>query len=871
MSKTDNTTTQATAKSRPSLMSGLALAGQQYFDTPYNIPSTFGDFYVGSPTAVVSNFVPMPLDFMQEQGEQAQQNYDAALLLAQTKPEQFKQLIQAAPFNQETRDLLIKEYGLDVKPEQWAKELVYNPAAAQKIATDISALGERFKADPRTTSIADEYTRWTEKIMNEPYQTGWANFRDPITGAFKQLDPSKVKAEFVVDDHMEYWNKQYQPKFVARVLESIRTTGDGTETLEDISFSDPRIQTAIEGIAYEMMMDPNPQTSRIMRETMSFGENFDRWKQFVSDQVAEQMYTEKTLDLSEVGTGTGTTTPSPVNPISPTNIYQTDIPGTGNITTFELGKMAEATTMLEQDLQTAESTYRNTIYQALQDPDNATVRNAFDEYFKGGKGLTTDRLTNSKNILIGAIDASKIDSKTKQNLKNTLGNMSASQLLSVYFSNTKDELQEKYKLNNELFTKLENEVQSGMLELYKSGDADITTFLDKSFEELSRRNILEQELERITTLNKSVTNQVISQSDELKKLEKEDKADFDKINNIYNKYGYKLVEEAVFLADISGPSLLLSGKKKLPIHFQIERDLTNNGFLTIPFHSEGNEAVFSKDFERYRNSFNKKANEIEASSGFAVNRKQIDVEGEKRGDYITHQLGVGTAEELTDAVILGAVQVADGKSPYSSMSITDIAKNLNPKFGEKIEKRSKKLIYNEVTGGLKNLFILTDENGNQAYLEGKVAGSPEDHLKIAYELMSEKEEEDRALGRMVLARSFMGDANSSKVLSFFNPKLTLSPNTQINVSVGNVDFTMVTKPIAGSKNVSRQLFINNNGKLEEIAYRGQDYKGNAITDLNIKDPAHAFQIMGHAVATKAGIGGPGGSSTGGKPQPGAKK
>lgn len=334
MSKTDNTTTQATAKSRPSLMSGLALAGQQYFDAPYNIPSTFGDFYVGSPTAVVSNFVPMPLDFMQQQGEDIQAQYDLATSIAQEYPEIYQQMVQAAPYNMPTREAMINEYQLKEKPKQWSKDLLLDPSSAKRIAQEVFTLGEKFKADPRTAAIKNEYDKWKTNLINASYTTGWSNFWDPAKQQFISLDPTKMPSDFTEDKHMEYLKQYYVKDLTASVKETLSSQGikytedpvtgiisytkPGSTTVETIDPKDPNnsyVSNAISGLADVLLADPHPQASRIIRSNMGIQEK-DQAIKLLTALHAPQFYKKETVTGGDQGivpgqdlkgkTGTGT-------------------------------------------------------------------------------------------------------------------------------------------------------------------------------------------------------------------------------------------------------------------------------------------------------------------------------------------------------------------------------------------------------------------------------------------------------------------------------------------------------------------------------------------------------------------------------------
>lgn len=882
MSKNPNTASTAsttTSPRKPSLMTGLALAGQQYFDTPYNIPSTFGEFYVGSPTAVMSDFVPMPLDFMQEQGEQAQQNYDAALLLAQTKPEQFKQLIQAAPFNQETRDLLIKEYGLDVKPEQWAKELVYNPAAAQKIATDISALGERFKADPRTTSIADEYTRWTEKIMNEPYQTGWANFRDPITGAFKQLDPSKVKAEFVVDDHMEYWNKQYQPKFVARVLESIRTTGDGTETLEDISFSDPRIQRAIEGIAYEMMMDPNPQTSRIMRETMSFGENFDRWKQFVSDQVAEQMYTKKTLDLSEVGTGTTTTpAPSPVNPINDL-VYQSEFGAGNTVTVFDSDVINQNIKNGRESLQVLNSGFNQFMSDLLTDPTQRKfISEAFDYKDASGNSITSifkETLKNKKGF---------------EAVYNQIKDWGSGELLASFFSIPKERFKTNFNFTEEEYKEIQSSIDAGLITYSATAPNENRGIVDEIWAERAKAKNLENQISQNEAFLQNITDETLRLSSTDSEVTKLRRNAHPKLEEVIKQFGIKEVQNALGKIGKGPMEAVIEGSATFDS--PIMKALVNAGVVTeVPYkiYDKGYVKEVKKSYQEtpgynndeYTTKLTNKQNEYLANNQIKMNRTKVEAQKtEATKDLTIRNLPETIASNLTNSEILYALQTdaitgEGGKSIYSDMSLEEIINKKNPDFDfENMEgKPTMIIIDNPAVGKPRRGFVFKDNKGNEVILEaGWGSMTPTDQAKMAFEMMSEQEPKDRAVGARWISQLAIDNTDATKLYSFYSPSTKLGNNLEMIISAGSNKYVMstVVKGTGSARRTYKELHREVNGQKVPLTYKGVNAQGSPITFNNITNPSEAFEIIGYDLVYGT-TGGPGGSSIGGKPQLGAKK
>jgi len=294
-------------KTRASLMQGMNLAGQKYFQVPYNIPSTFGNFYVGSPTETVSDFVPLPLDYIQEDMANMQTDYDTAALTAQEQPDVLKNMVQAAPFNSEFRDKLLKEYALNDKAEKWAKELAYNPLAAEKIARDVRGLSSKFISDPRTEAIKQEYQKYLNTIQKSKYQTGWSNFWNDGDKSWNQLDPTLSPADYTEDDHMTYVKNNY----IKDLKENIRTslsgkgitdikevngiiyyTDKGTNLLQQINPDDPNdpfVKQALQGLATEMYNDPHPQIERIAKPQRGI-DNLEKAYEFIKNLHANQFY-----------------------------------------------------------------------------------------------------------------------------------------------------------------------------------------------------------------------------------------------------------------------------------------------------------------------------------------------------------------------------------------------------------------------------------------------------------------------------------------------------------------------------------------------------------------------------------------------------
>jgi hypothetical protein len=853
-------------KSRPSLMQGLNLIGQQYLAPQTNIPSTFGNFYVGSPTAVMSDFAPLPLDWIEQDLATKQAGINQAETLAALAPQ--LGAFAAAPFRDEVKRQINQEYRLSELPQEWSKLLMSNPQAAQKVIQEYAGLQAKMAADPRLSKLAEEFNKFS-KMTNEDFKTGHSNVFNQDTQSWKQL-PIEQAPIYVADEAEEYIKKYYTPNLAATVTEVAAKNGminpvvdaagnlqyynPGTKRTESVSLWDPKnpyTPAAVQFLSEKLRNDPNPQRRYILAEKRGLGDDPQKYYNYMLQTLSSQMYQKNTIEgdnliIKDPPSGPVNQGPSPAS--SSSNIIQTPTVGADS-GGYVSSAVSQSILNNREALQGYQSEYNNAVTQGLQDP---IVAQSFDYFFKGGNGQFTNRwkkFTDKVNTGNPEGDA-------------LIKSYNPHQMLQEFFSNDKKYITEKYKMSEDFYKELKNDIEAGMLEMMSVGDDDTQYFLDDLFSKMNNINQVQRELDAAEALNNSINNQVINKSTELQSLKKQYPKEFDKVLELYNKYGSDIIDDASTYS--GGP---IGTERLKETTYAAIKELTDNGFLEYDKFGKGFRTIGA--FTDFRKAFGKKFKEMEEKTEFRVDRKLLKVIGKEPKDYMTHNLVSGT---ITESDIMGSITTSDGKNVYNQNDVLSIAKAINPKFGDKIEKMEGKLGYNELTNGLVALYTVTSDEGKQVTIEGKPPGSQRDTLEVARELLQEPDEEDRALGKMILVRAAMDEKHSSKVISFFNPDIKLSNNLNIDVTVGNNQFRLKTVQAPGLKDPVKTIVRLVNGQEVPVTYVGKDAKGNTINANKINSPAHAFQIMGDSILTGINptLGGQGGSSQGGKPNSGAR-
>jgi hypothetical protein len=856
------------AKPRASLMQGLNLAGQQYFQPSTNIPSTFGDFYVGSPTAVMSNFVPLPLDWMEEDlaSKQAAVN-QAEQLIAQTP-----QLgaFAAAPFRDKVKEDIINEYKFRQLPEEWSKKIMANPLAAKKISQEYANLQSRLTADPRLSKLAEEFKKFSE-MKDEAFKTGYSNVWNEATQSYVQI-PIEQAPIYVADEAEEYIKKYYTPNLAATVTEVATQKGminpvvdsagnlqyynPGTRKTESVSLWDknnPYTPLAVKLLSEKLMTDPNEQRRYILAEKRGLGDDPQKYYNYMLQTLFPQMYQKNTIEGDDLtikdppavnteGGGGGTTLPAGVNIV-------TQELGGFDATGMSLDLLTEGLKTATTNAQAANSAFSAYMQEILN--TSPELRQELNIAFSGD------------NVTPGALyefQKSLIEKNPK--MASQLQSMDTAQMLQIYFGNTKENLTKRYNLTEKEYKKANDLIVGTLFNYASSGtSAEHQAFANNLFEKLSQKTAAEQEYNDHKNIVEAINSQLYKDTPEFKKYQEENPESSTVFKTMLMPYKYEDVIEAITKSTSGVRSFVASEDAKA-----VQKKLIQSGDLSLD--EDGNPVITTSQLKDFYNAFKTTKAKKTATADIKSNRVKIDVIGSdaERSKLTTHNITRDLGEPSDDEILTNLIQSSggDGKSPYSNMDLLSIVKTLNPKFGSEIKKRTRQLIFNETTGGVKQGIVLEDEKGKTILVESNIPGGSDIAYKIGIELLSDPDNKERALGAQVLAKSFTSQADGSKIHYFFNPNIKLSPGLSIDVKLGNMPYRLKTVKNSDGT-ISRDMVKLQNGQEIPMIYRGVDRNGKSISYNNIDNAMTAFQILGFDVAAAAGInidGGSGGSSSG---------
>lgn len=895
-------------------------AGGRYFSGQTNIPPMVGNFYVGSPTEVISDYVPLPLDFIQEDLNARQHQFDTVRADVNTFESSIREALKATEYNEDYKEELLKKYGIADASQNWAKQLLANPLTAGQVAQDLMSLKAKFNSDEGVQRVREEYEAWNkEKDRHNIIESGWANFIDPRTNRFKQLDPTKTKGQWTADDHMNYWKTNYERQLSQSIKEELEKNNyetklnefglveyrkPGTTTWEAIDPYDKKnpsynyVTNAVTGLARQLMNDPNLQVRGILAERMGFGDNPAAYLQFVNDMLANQYYSKKTINPSELqmtspgkdytggGGGDGI--------IMPTQDLLQVYSGSANIVSN--GGNPEDKI---QELTTNVNKIENSVRQKVLD--------TFTE------NLATDQLEYLENVLLNGTNGNNglnqlFDKLAEKHPDNPLlQNKDWVEIVTQINSKSNNQLKKEW--GADIYNQVNNVITQGLLEAMSRGDNDNQILLDDLANDLATLDKSRNELEYLKLYKDQAVKQALSElglsekainMDDMSLIERAIKDNPLKLNDftsnsaLYNMYVMASKGKNFYKADKSFeiPEYTDAIRSNIKSKEDYEKFLLKTrpdlykaleeGYVKINYlnSSGAYNLKLSPEILKKVELYNK----VEKTAAW---QNYIKGNMATNSSVVTYHDTTAGRETKTAKVendlfrlyskkpdlALAHMQLdakGDGKDNKNKPTLLDVLKGVNENFTDTDElKVSGVNIIDIPNYGLPRIQVTyMNKSGQVASVDFQLPKNDDNHdmLKITAELMAETDPNERELGYQWYANMSIKDHDKFKINTFFNPDF--KPSDEINVPIKAGPHTYYLH--SNGKGDKQLRYLNpNTGEYEPLVNYGEDAKGKSITNKNIKNSLEATKLIGlhlykNAQAMMQGGGTSGGSAIMGK-------
>lgn len=284
----------------------------KYFQTPYNVPSTFGNFYVGSSTETISDFIPQPLDFIEDKITGITDTYNTAQGLVKQEPGVLNEMVKLAPYHESYRPQILGNSLEEL--DKLSKQMVANPLAAQQATAKLNEIRSGIVRNPLyTTYGVTGYEDWQKRVQPAMKEKGFDTgiignkFYDPATGQYTQIEA--VSPEVITNNWVPFFNDEISPTFKESLRQSL-STGDVFEqdgklfsntTKKQVGVVDPNdpvyghyIKNAIDGVAKQILEGKGDQY-RIAREVEGL-DSMDKARNFVYEMISDQFYKKVTQE-----------------------------------------------------------------------------------------------------------------------------------------------------------------------------------------------------------------------------------------------------------------------------------------------------------------------------------------------------------------------------------------------------------------------------------------------------------------------------------------------------------------------------------------------------------------------------------------------
>lgn len=864
-------------------------AGNQYFQVPYNIPSTLGNFYVGSPTEAASNFVPLPLDFINEKTSQIKSDYDKTKAITDTGASAIRDLLKASPYNTDKRSEVLKEYDLDNQANQMAQELVSNPLAAQKVLTKFDALRGRLMSDPRTQAIQKEYKNYIENIMPKEkslLETGYADFYDANTGQWVQRDPVSQPAQYTENDLMKYYKENYDKVYKESVYNELKNDGLKLQTDPNgvMYYLDPRTNTntvlnegnyytkrALWNVSQQFKNDPHEQASRIAKVRLGLGDDPQKWYDFVRNMASPQFFQKNEIKggdphivkNDEKGT---------VNTGNPFDLATNDLilqsPYTADTqVTADLGKNPNLIPELEGQSKVLSYDIAQSILNAAEKDMQTEGNSLLEEILLYGNATDANGAVNKVtseglvDILGDYRDAQIANGNGDALLEGADGNMKKLTDMTpadfIHLGIGTDYKTLENKVGKAFAQKLQGQISQTVLALKETGDARNQVLVNDLADKLAQKAKIDEKVEYFNTIKKGVEEKVKQETG----LSSEDYKMAEDFNKLYGNFatndagGFYRIEES----QLNGLDL-----KDNP-NFRVTKEVDNT-YTVTPINKE-------KIFE-----INKKLDESKTMQDFRDGKLSIDrtlvsgiptIEGNKTANSVYTKLFDEIYKKDTNALTAALLADAAGNGlSENNNTLEKIVKSKNPDFAYSTldnTKTSTVIVNNENHGLPRFITTLTDGSGNKVSLEYKLPISGKSWVKLPYEMMQESDEKDREVGAAWLGAGSLDDQNTYFVRDFFNENLKLPDGKKIEINAGaGMKYVMTTEQ--GVKNIKK---YDANGNLVPLRDMGSDLRGEKNTVNKISNPMEAMRYIGYdlylnSIKPQTSTGSQGGASNTGK-------